>query len=115
MEYWCCANSSLPTNAPAPRSPENGSDLLGRHFVEPEIGVCCITALGPISRKHANTRTERNQLRTPGADPPIYIGLHYTLYYTQLLTQTEHLSSVTEILNWIHVGPVLPPNVEDPI
>jgi hypothetical protein len=30
------------------------------------------------------------------------------------LTQTEYLSSVTEILNWIQIGPVLPPNAEDP-
>ncbi len=98
---------SLPTNA----SPI--SDLLGRHFVEPELGVCCITALGPIGRKHANTRAERNQLRAPGAEPPIPAGLHYNLYYNQLLTQTEYLSSVNEILNWIQIGPVLPPNVED--
>jgi hypothetical protein len=76
--------------------------------------VCCVTALGPISRKNANTRSERDQLRTPGAEPPIAAGLHYTLYYTQLLTQAEHLSSVTEILHWIQIGPILPPNVEDP-
>jgi hypothetical protein len=56
--------------------------------------VCCITALGPISRKRANTRSERDQLRIPGAEPPLAAGLHYTLYYTQLLTQTEHLSFV---------------------
>jgi hypothetical protein len=76
--------------------------------------VCCITALGPIARKHANTRAERDQLRTPGAEPPIPAGLHYTLYYNQLLKQTEYLLSVTEILNWIQIGPILPPNVEDP-
>ncbi len=74
----------------------------------------CITALGPIARKHANTRTERNQLHAPGAEPPIPAGLHYTLYYNQLLTQTEYLSWVTEILHWIQIGPILPPNLEDP-
>jgi hypothetical protein len=51
-----------------------------------------------IKAAHAETPT-------PGC------GLHYTLYYTQLLTQTEHLSSVTEILHWIQIGPVLPPNL----
>ncbi len=76
--------------------------------------MCCITALGPIVRKHAITRVERDQLRTPGAEPQISTGLHYTLYYNQLLTQTEYLSSVTEILNWIQIGPILPPHVEDP-
>jgi hypothetical protein len=105
---------SLPTNAQSIRSPKDGSDLLGLHFVEPELGVCCITALGPIARKHAITRAERDQLRTPGAEPQIVTGLHYTLYYSQLLTQTEYLSSVTEVLNWIQIEPILPPHVEDP-
>jgi hypothetical protein len=81
-----------------PDPQKDGSDLLGRHFVEPEIGVGCITALGPIARKHANTRMGRNQLRAPGAETPTPVGLHHTLYYNQLLTQTEYLSSVTEIL-----------------
>jgi hypothetical protein len=105
---------AYPPTRHRPDPQKDGSELLGRHFVEPELGVCCTTALGPIARKHAKTRTERDQLRTPGAEPPIPAGLHYTLYYTQLLTQTEYLSSVTEILNWIQIGPVLPPNVEDP-
>jgi hypothetical protein len=99
-------------NRPDPQ--KDGSDLLGRHFVEPELGVCCITALGPIARKHAITRAERDQLRTPGAEPHIPTGLHYTLYYSQLLTQTEYLSSVTEVLNWIQIEPIVPPHVEDP-
>ncbi len=107
-------DAAYPPTRNRPDPQKDGSDLLGRHFVEPELGVCCITALGPIARKHANTRTERDQLRTPGgAEPPIPAGLHYTLYYNQLLTQTEYLSSVTEILNWIQIGPVLPPNAED--
>ncbi len=97
-----------------PDPQKDGSDLLGRHFVEPELGVCCITAVGPIARKQANTRSERDQLHTPEAEPPIAAGLHYTLYYNQLLTQTEYLSSVTKILHWIQIGPVLPPNLEDP-
>jgi hypothetical protein len=105
---------AYPPTRHRPDPQKDGSDLLGRHFVEPELGVCCITALGPISRKNANTRSERDQLRTPGAEPPIAAGLHYTLYYTQLLTQAEHLSSVTEILHWIQIGPILPLNVEDP-
>jgi hypothetical protein len=100
-------------NRPDPKP--DGPDLLGRHFVEPELRVwCCITALGPIARKHATARVERNQLRTPTAEPQIAPGLHYTLYYSQLLTQTEYLSSVTEIINWIQTGPILPPHVEDP-
>ncbi len=65
---------------------KDGSDLLGRHFVEPELGVCCITALGSIARKHANTRAERDQHHMPGAEPQIPPVLHYTLNYQQLLT-----------------------------
>jgi hypothetical protein len=100
---------ACPPTRNRPNPPKDGSDLLGRHFVEPELGVCCTTALGPIARKHA----EHNQLRTPGDEPQIPTGLRYTFYYNQLLMQTEYLSSVTEILNWIQIGPILPPNVED--
>jgi hypothetical protein len=92
---------AYPPTRHRPDPQKGGSDLLGRHFVEPELGVCC------------NTRTARSQLRAPGAEPPIPAGLHYTLYYNQLLTQTKYLSLVTEILNWIQIGPVLPSNVEE--
>jgi hypothetical protein len=83
---------AFPPTRHRPDPQKDGSDLLGRYFVEPELGVCCIAALGSIARKHANTITERNQLSAPGAEPPIPAGLHYTLYYNQLLTQTKYLS-----------------------
>jgi hypothetical protein len=53
-------NVAYPPTRHRPDPQKDGSDLLGRHFVEPELGVCCITALGPIARKHANTDPERN-------------------------------------------------------
>ncbi len=53
-------------------NPENdGSDLLGRHFVETELGVCCITELGPATHKTISTRAERNQHIGPGTEAQI--------------------------------------------
>ncbi len=40
---------AYPPTRHRPDPQKDGSDLLGRHFVEPELGVCCITALGPIA------------------------------------------------------------------
>ncbi len=105
---------SLPTNAPSTRSSKGWLRPIRTSLRRARARSVLHHSIGSIARKHANTRTERDQLRTPGAEPPIPAGLHYTLYCNQLLTQTEYLSSVTEILNWIQIGPVLPPNVEDP-
>ena len=100
---------AYPPTRDRPNPQDNGADLLGRHFVEPEIGVCCITDLGPIIHKAIDTRADRNQQMRLGAEPPIPAGAHYTLCYRQLLTNAEHISSVTEIINWIKNGPILQP------
>jgi hypothetical protein len=100
---------AYPPTRDRPNPQDNGADLLGRHFVEPEIGVCCITDLGPIIHKAIDTRADRNQRMRLGAEPPIPAGAHYTLCYRQLLTGAEHISSVTEIINWIKNGPILQP------
>jgi hypothetical protein len=88
---------------------DDGSDLLERHFLEPELGVCYITGLGPVLHKVTSTRAERNQQNLHGSEPTIPTGAHYTLCYRQKLTDAEHISSVTEILNWIKYGPTLQP------
>ncbi len=92
-----------------PNPSDDGSDLLGRHFLEPELGVCYITGLGPILHKVIGTRAERNQQNLPGSEPTIPTGAHYTLFYRQKQTDAEHISSITEILHWIKNGPILQP------
>ena len=62
-----------------PPTRPNGSDLLDRFFVEPDLGVCCITRLGPTLRKTMPSRAQR--LAMDHTDKPIALGLHHTLYY----------------------------------
>ena len=61
---------AYPPTRDRPNPQDNGADLLGRHFVEPEIGVCCITDLGPIIHKAIDTRADRNQQMRLGAERP---------------------------------------------
>jgi hypothetical protein len=92
--------------------------LIGRHFVEPELGVCIILAAGPVVVKQMNTRAMVNRDRD-SATPLIPLGSHFTLTYRQLDTAKEHYSSLMEILAWIELGPILlplptlPPNETD--
>jgi hypothetical protein len=79
-------NIAYPPTRDRPNPSDDGSDLLGRHFLEPELGVCHITALGPILHKVISTRAERNQQSLPGSEPTIPTGAHYTLCYRQKLT-----------------------------
>ncbi len=100
---------AYPPTRDRPNPSDDGSDLLGRHFLEPELGVCCITGLGPILHKVISTRAERNQQSLPESEPTLPTGAHYTLFYRQKLTNAEHVSSITEILHWIKIGPILQP------
>ena len=70
-------NVSFPPTRDRPQPQTNGSDLLGRFFLEPELGVCCITRLGPVTRKKLPSRA---QVRAhANGDKPIAIGDHHTL------------------------------------
>jgi hypothetical protein len=100
---------AYPPTRDRPNPSDDGSDLLGRHFLEPELGVCYITGLGPILHKVISTRAERNQQSLPESEPTLPTGAHYTLFYRQKLTNAEHVSSITEILHWIKIGPILQP------
>jgi hypothetical protein len=72
----------------------NEADLIGRVLMEPDIGVCLITGLGPVIRHQIN-------------DPLLSQDKYFTLMYSQTSTGDEHFSSVAEILYWIATGPVL--------
>jgi len=88
----------------------DGSDLLGRFFVEPDLGVCCITRLGPITHKQLASRAQRLAM-TP-TNKPISLGAHHTLYYQCVQTKEEFYSSVDEVSQWIQRGPLLRPPVD---
>ena len=68
---------------------DDGSDLLGRCFHEPNAGSCCITRLGPMM--------EHDQ-----------IEFVPTLHYRCLATRAEFIASVSQIATWIHDGPIIP-------
>jgi hypothetical protein len=105
------SNTAYPTSRtrPNPRD-DDGTDLIGRVFVEPELGVCVVTAAGPIVDKPLNTRAQRMQrARTEDDEPLLQPGTHFTLIYRHMNTGEEHFSSVTEMVCWIAIGPLLPP------
>jgi hypothetical protein len=101
---------SFPPKRHRPHPRSNGSDLLGRFFVEPDLGVCCITKLGPVLQQRMTSRAQR--LALDQTDKPIALGLHHTLYYKCVQTREEFYSSVDEITQWIQNGPLLQPPAE---
>ncbi len=99
---------SYPPTRERPHPQSNGADLLGRVFVEPELGACCITRLGPVAQKQMSSRAQKRVI----TDKAIAIGLHHTLHYQCIQTGEEYYSSVDEILQWrIRSGPILQPSV----
>jgi hypothetical protein len=105
---------AYPPTKHRPDPKPNGADLIGRVFVEPEIGVCQIIGLGPATQHRLATRAQVQRQKKDGATA-IDQGAHYTLMYTQTSTGEEHFSSLSEILNWIASGPILqPPTLPGP-
>jgi hypothetical protein len=70
---------------PNPRN--NGTDLVRRHFIEPELGVCVIIGPGPVTIKTLPTRAQSARLRQ-SLEPAIRTGSHYTLRYRYRQTNT---------------------------
>jgi hypothetical protein len=71
-----------PTKArPDPR--DNGIDLVGRHFIEPELGVCVIIGPGPVIIKKLATRAQIRQQQKSN-EPAIGSGSHFTLRYRHI-------------------------------
>jgi hypothetical protein len=102
------ATTAYPPTLARPIPRDNGSDLIGRNFVEPELGICAITGTGPVVHKPLTTRAQMQQhRRSSHPSAPIAPGAHYTLRYQQ--RTTEHYSSVAEVFQWIALGPLLSP------
>jgi hypothetical protein len=89
-------NISYPPTRNRPHPESNGADLLGRFFFEPELGVCCITKLEPVTEKKLSSRAQYRA--NIGSDKASPLGIHCTLYYRCIRTNEEFYSSVDEIL-----------------
>jgi hypothetical protein len=101
---------AYPPTKDRPDPKPNGADLIGRAFLEPEIGVCQIIGIGPVLQHHMPSRAQvQRHKASPNDAPSLQQGAHYTLMYTQTSSGEEHLSSVDEILHWIASGPLLKP------
>jgi hypothetical protein len=61
---------SYPPTRTRPHPQSNGADLLGRHFFESDLSVCCVTRLGPITNKQMPSRAQRN-ITNPSPTGPI--------------------------------------------
>jgi hypothetical protein len=105
-------NVSFPPTRDRPHPQPNGSDLLGRFFLEHDLGVCCITRLGPVTQKQMPSRAQLHA--HSNCDKPIAIGAHHTLYYRCVQSKEEFYSSVDEIVQWISTGPLLQPPTAKP-
>jgi hypothetical protein len=71
----------------------NGEDLLGRCFLEPKMGVCCITHLGPV-------QSSQDKLAP-------------SLHYRSIKTHGEYFATVDQIATWIRDGPLLVKPVQE--
>ena len=49
---------AYPLTKARPNPRDNGTDLVGRHFVEPDLGVCVILGPGPVMTKRLSTRAQ---------------------------------------------------------
>ena len=101
-------NLAYPPTKARPQPRDNGADLIGRAFFEPELGICLITGLGPVSNKRMSTRARKRSNQSDNV-PLIAPGSHNTLLYKQIGQTEEHYSSLSEILFWIEHGPLLQP------
>ncbi len=98
---------AYPPDRHCPDPKPNGADLIGRVFMEPEIIVCQITGLGPVTYHRMPSRAQAKRQKASPHSETISLGAHYTLTYQQTSSGEEHYSSLAEILQWIEAGPIL--------
>jgi hypothetical protein len=74
---------AYPPNRHRPDPKTNGADLIGRVFMEPEIGVCQIMGLGPVTYHRMPSRAQAKRQKASPHSGTIPLGAHYTLTYKQ--------------------------------
>jgi hypothetical protein len=100
LPYFHFAESDLPP--PLPTSPTSahpsptldGTDLIGRLFNDPDLGLCRVTEVGP------RLRVAHGEGNLDPTGPHLQAGWVPTLRYTSLGGAT-HISSVTEVAEWV--------------
>jgi hypothetical protein len=83
----------------------DGSDLIGRSFVDPELGLCRVIGTGQPNFLQPHTGNLAPGLR-------LSPGWHPTLSYTSITGRVDH-STVTEVARWILEHP--PPTIPQPV
>ena len=93
----------LPPSPSRPHPTADGSDLIGRWFVDPEEGLCHIISTASPFLKLPSVGN-----RNPSS-PILADGYHYMLRYTTPSGAT-HSSSLTEVADWVHRFPAVNPS-----
>ena len=111
--HFAALPDSPPTTPLPPSRPEpaaDGSDLVGRWFHEPDLGVCQVTALGEPFRLPPGAGNR-------ASGPRLAPGFHHTLHYL-LPSGSVERSSVAEVADWVSRFPAdapPPPPVAEPL
>jgi hypothetical protein len=69
---------AYPPSKARPNTRDDGTDLIGRHFIEPELGVCVLIGTGPVTHNPLKTRAQLARQRK-SLEPTIRMGSHFTL------------------------------------
>ncbi len=83
------ATLAYPPTKACPHPRDDGSDLIGRAFFEPELGVCMIIGQGPATEKQLPTRAQVRRDRSDSG-PVLAPGIYHTLTYRQLDTGADN-------------------------
>ena len=97
----------LPPSPSRPHPTADGSDLIGRWFLDPDEGLCQVISTAPPFLKLPSVGN-RNV-----SSPLLADGYHYMLRYTAS-TGATHASSLTEVADWILRFPAGDPSSSSP-
>jgi hypothetical protein len=114
LPFFHFAESDLPP--PLPTSPTStrpsptldGTDLIGRVFDDPDLGLCQVIGVGP------RLRLAPGEGNLDPTGPQLQAGWVPTLRYTSLGGAT-HTSSVTEVAEWVQTLAPSDPSPSPPV
>jgi len=106
--HWALPETPPPLSTSHPLRPHptpDGSDLLGKEFIDPDLGRCIVSSLSPPILLQPGTGN-----LTPGLR--LSPGYHHALSYYDPSGKT-HVSSVPEVAHWVCTLP--PPALAAPV
>jgi hypothetical protein len=101
--HWALPETPPPLSTSHPLRPHptpDGSDLLGKEFIDPDLGRCIVSSLSPPILLQPGTGN-----LTPGLR--LSPGYHHALSYYDP-SGKNHVSSVPEVAHWVCTLPPLP-------